>query len=71
MREITAEQGGQLIHPVFRGDQFTMETQKMSANLLSVYQKYKVTHEVKALLSTRKKESSSALVFMHKGVYGC
>lgn len=46
-----------------------METQKMSANLLSVYQKYKATHEVKALLSTRKKESSAALVFMHKGVY--
>lgn len=46
LRAITAEQGGQLIHPVYRGDQFTMETHRMSLQICCVYQKYNMTHEL-------------------------
>lgn len=36
---VTAEQGGQLIHPVYRGDQFTLETHKTSLQICYMYQK--------------------------------
>lgn len=43
LRAITGEQGGQLIQPVYRGDQFTVETHKMSLQICYMYQKYKAS----------------------------